>query len=219
VQGKCTYESTGAEGCCQPTIFFDDFSTDKGWEYGPEWERGSATASVGQSYNGPDPSSDHTSSDDNMIAGVVIGGNEAQSIHEYYYLTSPIIDLSYSAAPLLVFWRWLNSDYLPYMQNVVEVFAGKSWVKLWETGGSPGVADAAWTFIQYDVAAYANPEFRVRFGFRIGSGGVFAVSSWNVDDVMIWDQGIGGAPMCCQYDSQCEGLFKPAACVAGGCQK
>ena len=48
----------------------------------------------------------------------VIGGITSDSLHPYYYLTSPAVDVS--AAPgqvYLEFWRWLNSDYTPFMNN------------------------------------------------------------------------------------------------------
>lgn len=42
----------------------------------------------------PDPSEDHSPSDDNGIAGFVIGGSTGNELHPPYYLTSPIVDLS-----------------------------------------------------------------------------------------------------------------------------
>ena len=85
----------------------------------------------------------------------------------------------------LEFWRWLNSDYTPYMQNIVEVFDGAAWQVVWETGGFPGVQDAAWTPVAYDVSAYANAAMQVRIGFNIGSNSVYTCSGWNVDDLTV----------------------------------
>jgi hypothetical protein len=86
---------------------------------------------------------------------------------------------------VLGYWRWLNSDYTPYMQNIVQVYTGSTWQTLWESGSSPGVQDAAWTYVSHDVTAYKNPQLRVRFGFIIGDSGVFTVGSWNLDDVTL----------------------------------
>ena len=83
------------------------------------------------------------------------------------------------------FWRWLNSDCSPYMQNTVQVWSGSSWVTIWQTAGPPAVFDAAWTEQVFDVTAHASAAFRVRFGYQVSSGGVFTVSSWNVDDVTL----------------------------------
>jgi hypothetical protein len=85
--------------------------------------------------------------------------------------------------------RWLNSDYTPYMQNTVDIFNGSSWVNLWSSGGSPGVQDNAWTPQQFDISAYKSASTQIRFGFNVGSTGVYTVSSWNVDDVKIYDDG------------------------------
>ena len=120
VGGACVYSPTGVDGCCLSPLFKDDFSEDLGWDYGPEWGRG-PTSSGGTGYGSPDPANDHTSSDDNYVAGVVIGGTASTSLHGYYYLTSPVINTGGASNLRLIFWRWLNSDYTPYMQNVVEV--------------------------------------------------------------------------------------------------
>jgi hypothetical protein len=168
------------------TVFFEDFSDNSaGWTLGPEWAIGSATASAGHVYGGPDPASDHTPTADNGVAGVVIGGNASLAVHPFYYLTSPAISVTGLPDATLEFYRWLNSDYTPYMQNIVEVFDGVGWHTLWITGGDPGVQDSAWTHQAFDITAYQNANLMLRFGFQIDSGGVFTVSSWNLDDVSI----------------------------------
>ena len=45
--------------------------------------------------------------------------------------------------------------------------------------------DAAWTKVQFDVSAYKNPNFQIRWGWQIGQAGVFSESGWNVDDVRL----------------------------------
>lgn len=171
-------------GSCE-VLFSDDFSSgDRGWSLDPEWQIGSATASEGNLYGNPDPAEDATATDDNGVAGVVIGGNAAVDIHGFHYLTSPVVPAA--TGPLqLEFWRWLNSDYTPYMRNTVEVFDGSSWVEVWTSGEAPGVIDVAWTRQVLDISAYANPLSRVRFGFEVSSSGAYSASGWNIDDVMI----------------------------------
>ena len=217
VDGACVYEATGVEGCCQGAIFQDDFSADLGWQYGNEWERGSASSSGGQSYGNPDPSSDHTDSGDNYVAGVVIGGNASTGTHDYYWLTSPSMSTQGAANLHLIFHRWLNSDYASYMVNAVEVYNGSQWVNVFVTGGSPGIQDDSWTYQDFDVTAHASSDFKVRFGFTIGSAGVFDVSSWNVDDVVVVDLPPGGFPgMCCEYNSDCAGIYPAGSTCSGG---
>jgi hypothetical protein len=220
VDGACIYTPTGVEGCCAPILFRDDFSSDKGWEFGMEWQRGAAKTSGGQSYGNPDPANDHSATDDNFVAGVAIGGNAAQQLHDFYWATSPIVNAQFAQNLQLGYWRWLNSDYLPFMQNKVEVFDGQKWVTVWQTEGT-GIQDASWTFQKHDITAYANPQLRVRFGFMIGSGGVFSVSSWNVDDVTVTVMPKADGPgLCCGNVSDCQGFYpEPIKCSGGSCVK
>ncbi|MFH1533067.1 MAG: hypothetical protein ABIK09_20265 [Pseudomonadota bacterium] len=219
VGGACVFTPTGADGCCSEPLFRDDFSEDLGWEYGYSWERGEAIASVNSVYN-DDPDLDHSSSADDNLAGVVIGGMAPTSLGGFYWLTSPQVDISQAVAPHLSYWRWLNSDYTPYMQNKVEVYNGSAWVNVWITGSSPGVSDSAWGHHDYDVTQYKSASFRVRFGYNVGSAGVFTISSWNLDDVQLYD----AAPLamstnlCCAQTSDCLGVAAGTECVAGECQ-
>jgi len=205
--------------CCNVPYFRDNFQSDKGWQYDPEWQRGPTQPSWGHAYGGPDPGMDHTSSGDNHVAGVGLGTNAGTQLHGYYWLTSPAVDTQGAGELHLTFWRWLNSDYSPYMQNAVEVYNGNSWQNVWSSGGSPGIQDNFWSFQNINVAQYSNAQFRVRFGFMIGSGGVFNVSGWNVDDVAISDFATGlEPPLCCSWDSDCESMFPGVGeCQNGQC--
>ncbi len=190
---SCTSGSTCTAGVCgggtsNVTIYFtEDFASNvAGWTLGPEWSIGPAMSSTSTTCGNGDPGNDHSASSDNGVAGVVIGGNATTSQHPMQYLTSPVIDTSMVVGPMeLGYYRWLNSDYTPYMKNQVEVFDGTNWVVVWETLGSPGVKDSAWTFMSHDIAAYKNANMQIRFGFNIASGGVFTCSQWNVDDILI----------------------------------
>ncbi|MFO0759081.1 MAG: hypothetical protein U0359_21495 [Byssovorax sp.] len=192
----CTSGEFCTAGVCGggngPIVYFaDDFhDSSKGWILGPEWQIGPAKESVGGVY-GADPATDHSPSADNGVAGVVIGGNENPVQHPYYYLESPPFNTQNAAGPVILgFFRWLNSDYDPFMHNSVDVWNGSSWVNLWTSGGPPGVQDSppegtGWTFIQHDLTAYKNAGMKIRFGYDITSGGVFTVGSWNIDDVLV----------------------------------
>lgn len=175
----------GCLPCPSGLLFSEDFSDNlAGWTLGNEWAIGSAVASAspGSCGNG-DPGSDHTPTGDNGVAGVVIGGNAGTSLHDFYYLTSPPFDGF--GAEQLELWRWLNSDYTPYMQNRIQVWDGLAWQTVWETGGAPGIGDAAWTQVTYDISAYRNGAMQIRIGFNINSGGVYTCSQWNVDDIAV----------------------------------
>jgi hypothetical protein len=171
----------------QTDLLNEDFSDNSaGWTLGTEWQIGSATASPPPAFGNPDPGADHTPTGDNGVAGVLIGGNTSTILHPYYYLTSPVINANFPGAVTLEFYRWLNSDYTPYMNNQVEVWDGSAWVAIWQSGGSPGITDNAWNLQTYDLTPYKNAALQVRFGYTIGQAGVYIVSSWNIDDVRIF---------------------------------
>lgn len=67
---------------------------------------------------------------------------------------------------------------------------------MWQTGGSPGIQDAAWTQQTFDISAYANAALQVRIGYTVGSSGVFTCSGWNVDDIMMTTADCSGTPAC-----------------------
>ena len=52
----------------------------------------------------------------------------------------------------------------------------------------PGVL-SSWTPESFDLGPYVNAKLQVRFGFSINQGGVWTVSSWNLDDVLIYKKG------------------------------
>lgn len=191
----CTLGETCLAGLCQggrpasrATVYLSETFAGGagGWDLGPTWQIGPARASSGQTYGNPDPALDHSPTADNGLAGVSIGGNAPLDVHPYYYLTSPVVDTDVPGGVYLTFWRLLNSDESPQMVNRVEVFDGVRWNVLFESGGYPGVRDAIWTKIRYDLTRFKNASLRVRFGYTIARDSfVDLISSWNVDDVEI----------------------------------
>ena len=190
------------------TYFSETFANNNaGWTLGPNWQIGPAVGGCSGCTGNPDPAQDHTPTADNGLAGVVIGGPAPTgSLHDFYYLTSPAFNTANAAGSVyLSFWRWLNSDYLSYMQNTVEVWNGSQWVVLpyGQTGGCCGVMDTQWTNqpvppgaplqattsaeypTQFDLTPYKNAQMRIRFGYRIGSSGVYTIGSWSIDDVVV----------------------------------
>jgi hypothetical protein len=193
---------TGGETCnaaalcsgAQPAFvaFFDDFANlnGQGWELGPEWQIGPTAVSVGGNVC-CDPAMDFDGN--NNIAGVALGGNamvvEPRPQHPFHYLTSPIVDTSAVPGPLfLTYYRWLLSDYPPYMHNVVEVSmdGGASWFVAWSQpdNGTP-IMDTEWTFQSHDLTSFKSPTLRFRIGFDIGQPGVYQAGSWNIDHVKL----------------------------------
>lgn len=186
----CTQNDVCAAGTCTGTIggftvyFADDFANaSKGWTLGTEWQIGPAMASNGGTFN-PDPATDHSPGNDNGVAGVVIGGNATTMQHPYYFMESPPFDTSAAPAVVLSFYRWLNSDWDPWMKNTIQVFDGNAWVEIWASGDQP-IQDDAWMYIEHDITQYKNVAMRIRFGVRVTQNGAFDVGSWNIDDVLV----------------------------------
>lgn len=177
-----------AVGGAQVTQINEHFNNNAlGWTLDIEWQIGPATASSspGSCGNG-DPGLDADSVAGGGVAGVVIGGNASTGVHGFRYLTSPAFDTTGVVGPLMLgFARWLNSDYTPYMQSTVDVFDGTSWQSIFASGGSPGIQDGAWMNFSFDVSAFSNSAFRVRFGFNVGAPGAFTCSGWNIDNVTL----------------------------------
>ncbi len=164
------------------TLFFEDFSNNSaGWSLGPNWQIGPATAGCG------DPGTDASGVAGGGVAGVVLGGCAPTFMHDFYYLTSPMLNIAGDGPITLSFERHLSSDYTPYMKNVVQIFDGSNWITIWETFGSPGVDDSAWQLQSYEITAYANANLQVRWGYNVASSGAFSRGSWNIDNVTISD--------------------------------
>jgi len=168
-----------------PKIFFqEDFTQpNTGWKLGKEWN---IAATPGASACG-DPAADTTPGDDNKLAGVVVGGcsesSVSKTVHDYYYLTTPIFDASDAPEVWLQFQRWLTSDATPYMKNVIQVFDGTAWQTVWSSSAS--INDTLWQKTVLDLSQWKNPQMQVRWGFSIGQSGVFNKGSWNIDDIFI----------------------------------
>ena len=191
----CTVGETCLLGACQGgtpgsyvQYFTEDFADNgAGWTLGPEWQIGPAQASSCSSTTHDDPAQDHSLTADNGVGGVVIGGCAATVLHGYQYLESPVFDASGPGPVWLEFWRFLNSDYSPFMTNSIEVFDGSQWVVVWQSV-TETPEDASWQHTSYELTPYKNGAMRIRFGFTVGVTGVSAESSWNVDDVVVANQ-------------------------------
>jgi hypothetical protein len=172
-------------------VAFDDFSSNQGWTLGTNWQIGPTSVSPPGTGN-PDPAFDKTPTADNGVLGALLGGNigAPEGQHGFYYATSKFYDLTGVTGSSLSFWRWLNSDYDPFMTSQVEVFNGSTWNVIYTNccvGGNGLVTDSAWNLQSYDVSAYAdnNSKFAVRFSYDVTASGVYTISGWNVDDLTV----------------------------------
>lgn len=168
-------------------LFFDDFSNFNaaGWTIGSEWQIGATFQSPSPATGNPDPAFDHSPTADNGVAGALLGGNVTINQHDFFFFTSPVINTDVPEPIVsLEYFRWLNGDNTPFMNQVIEVFDGTQFQRVFETGANPP-ADAQWTFHQMDLTAYKNSQMRIRFGHNVAASGAFTVSGWNIDDVAV----------------------------------
>jgi hypothetical protein len=193
---RCGADGTcGCSGssCSGGTVYFsEDFSDNsKGWTLGAEWGIGPTQTSTGHQQGSPDPSQDHSTSGDNGVAGIVIGGNYDNGVHPASYLTSPVINLSSAGGTVkLTFWHWLNCDWSPFVLDTVEVYNGTGWTTVWSSSsaGKNLITENSWSRRELDVTAYKNANFRIRFGHLTGKQGnylAWIMSGWNIDDLSL----------------------------------
>jgi hypothetical protein len=172
-----------------PPFFIDSFNDlqNSTWTLDLEWQIGPAVAGLSAPTGFfPDPGQDTTPTADNRLAGVVIGGDATILPHMPRYLTSKLLDISGApSSVVLAFRRWLSSDAAPLMTSTVEVNEGSKYVRVFENTGQQ-IADSAWTHQAYDVTAYKNQAFQIRFGVEVGEGDPpQSVGSWSIDDVRL----------------------------------
>lgn len=189
----CTTREVCDGGQCialdNPTgyVFFEPFTAPQEWVLDGEWQISDAKQPLeGPTEGFPDPTSDHTvGTNDDMIAGTVIGGNVGADEHVHAYLTSPVIDTSQLPdAVWLSFWRHYNADADGNMSGRVEVTTGDDvWMVL--ASEPPGLTDSTWSPEFHDITAFKSATFRVRFGAANIHPLTTSVSGWNIDDVVI----------------------------------
>jgi hypothetical protein len=191
--GACGGARVCLNGACAggTVYFYEPFSDNaQGWTLDPSWSIAPECSSPPAPMMGfPDPTLDHTSSagDGGVVGAYVCGNTLAGQTSPFRYATSPAIDVSAAPALKLTFYRWLNTDRPAWMLSTVDVFDGSVWQPVYTNanGSSTLATDSAWGKFEYDVTAFKNSVFRVRFGYAVLRVDAYAMSSWNVDDVTV----------------------------------
>ena len=166
--------------------FTDDFSSDKGWQYGTDWSRGSATAFSGATPPRTEPGADHSASADNNIAGHRIGADYAANMLTTDWLTSPPFNCSGASIVSLRYYRWLGST-LGDTSKVQVTNNGLDWHDVWTSPTSSNLNDTAWVLVAHDISQWAagNSVVQVRFG--TGPTHSIVNTGWCIDDVLIFE--------------------------------
>ncbi len=171
-------------------FFYDDFAFNQGWTGmggSGEWTIGPAIGGAGSdTYGGPDPSVDHSPSDDNYVLGNDLtsgtGGDYNASLASTYWVSSPQFDCSGMTGVQLRFWRWLGVESSSYDHAYLAVYNGTAWVTLFENSAT--MNENSWSEQFYDLSQYAdgNANFQIRFGIGPIDGSQ-NYCGWNIDDV------------------------------------
>jgi hypothetical protein len=176
----------------QSFLFFDDFSTDKGWlgYKANGWERGPAMVGAGQ--NGYSyPEMDYSLSDDNYILGFAIGGDYPNDLIEESGIISPPIDCTGQDQVFLKFRRYLNVESNEFDHARIYVSTnGTDWVQVWE---NPPIdlMDNEWVPAVYDISSIASNQATVYIRFTMGpTNSSRQFSGWNIDDFEVTSEAI-----------------------------
>ena len=158
--------------------------TNPGWTYQGQWAWGTPTGGGGLSYGHPDPTSGHTGSN---VIGVNLSGDYSTTVGGPYYAITPAINCTGHTGVQLNFWRWLNSDYPPYVTDTINVpNNGTTWTNVFTNTAGVPITDSSWQLMQYDIHAVADNQATVyiRWGYAVAAA-AFAYSGWNIDDVSL----------------------------------
>lgn len=170
--------------------FLDDFSTDKGWQLGSTWSRGSATA-YNPSTSPPrsEPGTDYSPSSDNMIIGDNIGADYAINQSATNWAISPMVNCATGTNVKCRIRRWLGnaigtSVFVEVSNN------GTTWNTVWSQTPSTGqstIRDTQWQSLTYNIGQWANGHATVQMRFGIGPTGGTPHTGWCIDDFEIYD--------------------------------
>ncbi len=161
-----------------------DFDTNPGWMTSGQWAFGAPNGSGGTYHGYPDPANAHTGAN---VYGVNLNGDYSTTVGGPHYLTTGPIDCTGHFAVALRYYRWLNTDYPPYVYATIEVSNnGMDWTSVWSNASQGTITDNAWTLCSYNLGTTADnqPTVYIRWGYKVGSY-AWAYSGWNIDDVQV----------------------------------
>ncbi len=191
------------------TVFEDDFESDLGWIYEPDWARGVPTGGGG-AYGGPDPNSGVVGEN---VAGYNLNGDYPGNLSERH-LFSPVIDCSGLSGVKLKFWRWLGVEQPSYDHAYLQIANnGSTWHTIWENTSE--VTDYQWTELEYDISQWADDQSTVYLRWTMGTtDGIWNYCGWNIDHVRVFayecEQGTDSdGDGVADADDNCPGVHNP----------
>lgn len=184
---SATVSPTGTR-TIRKAVFYDDFSTDKGWTLSGDFERNRPHGYGGNYIGNPDPLYAHG---DTMIIGDdltglgYIQGDYEPNVPRYENLAvSPSCDLFYFNDVRLSFLRWLNVENSDTASIEISTDNGVSWQEIWSNDNNV-FTDNDWKFFSLAMPlAYRKPDVKLRF--NLGPTNMNNhFSGWNIEDFAI----------------------------------
>jgi len=172
----------------QEAVFFDDFSTDKGWSLSGDFERDRPQGLGGQFLGNPDPL--YASGDTMILGNDLTGlgsspGDYEANVSRYGNLaTSPEFNLYYYNQVKLNFLRWLNVANNDTASIEMSVDGGSEWTEIWSNDNNV-YADGQWKLTTLDIPeAHGNSQVSLRFNLGPTTS-TDNLSGWNIENFAI----------------------------------
>ncbi|MBA7569077.1 hypothetical protein ES708_10814 [subsurface metagenome] len=169
-------------------VFFDDFSTDKGWTLSGDFERDRPGGLGGNYLGNPDPQ--FAAGDTFILGNDLTGlgsniGDYEPNVTRYGNLaTSPSFDLYYFNDIKLNYLRWLNVANNDTASIEMSLDNGSSWNEVWSNNNNV-FTDGAWTFTSH-ILAEAHRESQVKIRINLGPTTLTDhFSGWNIENFAI----------------------------------
>ena len=176
---KCDVDyCTGPEAICVNSSGYAvaDFRS-LGWKLEGEWQIANSAGSEGQTFGPSDPVHLPDGSTD-LVAGIVVGGNMSNTPHDWYYLTSPALNLTGLSVeePEFIYFEGIVGMSGAAGQHLkIEYSAdnGATWVQQGSVSGELNFAE--WTgfdqffpgMLQYVAPKFYTDHFRLRIGYQV----------------------------------------------------
>ena len=77
-----------------------------------------------------------------------------------------------------------GTDYFPFAVHTLEAFDGQQWQEVEIGYANPGVDDADWMLLEYDLAPFKNSQLRVRICHK-QTEDAFQSAGWSIDDLTV----------------------------------
>ncbi len=178
------------------------WTTEGLWQFG---QPAGAYAELGP----PDPTSGYTGPN---VYGYNLAGPYENDLPETH-LTSTALDCTDLSDVRLGFWRWLGVEQSIYDHAYLRVSTdGTSFANIWQN--SLQVFDPGWTYVEYDLSAYADgaPTLYLRWTMGTTDYG-YRACGWNIDDVALIATGPNPpSGACCLPDGACT-MTRAADCT------